>query len=96
MINRQAQTYEVFDAIRKEMDYQDAKFGVDKQQSLPGYLVIMENELIEAKHGWTKNLSDRHSALHEIVQLAATAIRCLEQYGVTGSAIATNDIPTKE
>lgn len=86
-------TAPVTQAILTERAYQDRKFGKDKPQSLPGWLIIMENELIEAKAGWTKNSLGRHSALHEIVQLTACALRCLEFYGTEGTARATNDEP---
>lgn len=86
----------VYDAITREREYQDAKFGPLKEQSLAGFLIVLENEIAEAKHGWTKNLTGRSSALHEIVQVAATAVACLERYGVEGSAYATNDIPDNQ
>jgi hypothetical protein len=84
---------EVYEAITKEREYQDTKFGKYKEQSLPGFLVVLKNELDEAFLGWAKNSTGRSSALHEILQVAATAVACLEKYGVEGSAIATNDIP---
>lgn len=84
---------EVFDSIVKERKHQDDKWGPNKPQSLPGFLIILERELQEAKDAWLKNVEGEHAALNEIVQIAATAVACLEKYGVTGSAIATNDIP---
>lgn len=84
---------EVFDAVSKERDRQDDKWGANKPQSLPGFLVILEQELNEAKLAWAKNVTGDHAPLNEIVQIAATAVACLEKYGVSGSAIATNDIP---
>lgn len=87
---------EVYNAINKERDHQDDKWGVNKPQSLPGFLVVLEKELQEAKEAWVKNVEGEHAALNEIVQIAATAVACLEKYGVTGSAIATNDIPNNQ
>jgi hypothetical protein len=84
----------IYDAIDEERAYQIEKFGADKENSIPGFLIILENELNEAKAGWTKNLTGRHSAMHEIRQIAATCVAAMEIYGTTGSAIATNDIPT--
>lgn len=84
---------EVYDAINKERDHQDDKWGPNKPQSLPGFLIILERELQEAKEAWLKNIEGDHAALNEIVQVAATAVACLEKYGVSGSATATNDIP---
>jgi len=80
---------DVFDAITKERAYQDEKWGSDKPQSLPGFLIILEEELAEVKKGWVKNLN---VDLNEIVQIAAIAVACLEKYGVNGSATATDDI----
>lgn len=84
-----------FRAISAERDYQDAKWGINKPQSLPGFLVVLRQELEEAERGWAKNLNDRSSALAEITQIAAVAVACLEKYGSTGSAVATNDNPER-
>jgi hypothetical protein len=70
--------YEVYEAIDKERSYQDQKWGADKPQSLPGFLLVIESELNEAKLGWMKNQLHRHSPLAEIVQIAATCVACLE------------------
>lgn len=83
----------VYDAIDQERNHQIEKYGADKQQSIPGFLLIIENELNEAKAGWTKNLEGRHSAMHEICQIAATCVAAMEKYGTSGSAISTDDIP---
>lgn len=83
---------DVYAAIDKERDYQDQKYGVDKGQSLPGFITIMRAELAEAEQGWLKHSIGRHSALQEIIQLAATCVACLEKYGVDHSAISTDDI----
>ena len=79
----------VFDAIRAERAHQDAKWGTleQKRQSCAGYIMVMEWELNEAKAGWMKNVEGRHSALSEIVQVAATAVACLEQYGHQGNPL---------
>lgn len=84
---------EVYDAIVTERDHQDDKWGKNKPQSLPGFLIVIEHELNEAKLAWVMNVEGDRSALREILQIAATATACLEKYGTTGSAIATNDIP---
>lgn len=78
---------EVFDLIKAERDSQDAKFGAldEKQQSVAGYLLIIRKELEEAEAGWMKNVPGKHSALTELVQVAATAIACLQQYGSEGN-----------
>ena len=84
---------EVYAAVDKERNHQDDKWGANKPQSLPGFLMVLEKELQEAKDAWVKNVDGEHAPLNEIVQIAATAVACLEKYGVTGSATATNDIP---
>lgn len=83
----------VFYAIMEERKRQDEKWGADKPQSLPGFLLILEAELNEAKLGWLKDLSGKSAPLNEIVQLAAVAVACLERYGVKGTAWSTNDTP---
>jgi hypothetical protein len=89
-----AQRPAVYDAIDRERQHQIDKYGIDKQQSVPGFLLIIENELNEAKAGWTRDLQGRHSVMHEILQIAATCVAAMEKYGTTGSAISTDDIPT--
>lgn len=88
-----AQREVIYRAIDGERQHQIDKYGADKQQSIPGFLLIIENELNEAKLGWTKNLTGRHSVMHEILQIAATAVAAMEKYGTSGSAKATDDIP---
>lgn len=83
---------QVFEAIKAEREHQKRKYGADKQQSIPGFLLVLEQELQEAKDGWIKNVSGRDSVLSEVVQVAAVAFACLEKYGITGSAFATDDI----
>lgn len=85
---------EIIAAIQAERDHQRSKYGADKQQSLPGYLLIIERELAEAKEGWAKGIDNgRHSPMAEIVQIAATCIAAIETYGTEGNAVSTNDIP---
>lgn len=74
---------EVFEEIKKERAYQENKWGNFEQhpQSLPGYLLIMKKELEEAENGWMKNSTGRNHVLHEILQVAAVAIACLEEHG---------------
>jgi hypothetical protein len=71
---------EVVNAIGRERDYQDCKWG-QPNHSVPGWLLILEAELAEAKQGWVKERGDR-DALREILQVAAVAVACLEQHGV--------------
>lgn len=89
-------SHRVQDAIEKEMQHQRDKWGADKQQSLPGYLLVMQYELNEAIDGWMKNKAGRNSTLQEIVQVVTTGIVALEYYGVDGSALSTNDVTEAE
>lgn len=83
---------EVFLAISKERIYQDRKWGPDKQQSVPGFLLVMRKELDEAERAWNKNVrGDRQTVLEEILQVAATAVACMEKYGVEGLPTSTDD-----
>jgi len=83
----------VFAEINREREHQIAKYGQEKEQSLPGWLIILENELAEAKYAWTKGGVGRDSAMHEVLQIAATAVAALEAYGCVGCPRATNDMP---
>ena len=79
----------VYLSIDVERAHQDQKWGpIDqKKQSVAGYLLVMERELAEAKEGWMKNIPGKHSSLAEIVQIAATAVACLEQHGLEGNPL---------
>jgi hypothetical protein len=81
---------DIITAIEKELDYQDLKWGKDKPLSFPGYMLVIKKELQEAEDGWTKDPSGRDSALAEILQVAAMAVRCIQQYGITGNPIEVN------
>jgi hypothetical protein len=82
---------EVLSCIRQEWERQDARWGPSKQQSLPGYLAIIEYRLVQAKLGWLRGLRGRDSALAGIAQAVSVGLRCLKQYGITGNTVATND-----
>ena len=80
---------EVFDLITAERNRQDAEWGTleEKKKPLVGYLLIIRKELQEAEDGWMENLAGKHSALSELVQVAATAVAALEQYGAEGNPL---------
>lgn len=85
---------ETLSAIHKELNYQAQKYGVNKEQSLPGFLIIMQKELDEAIDAWNNNdTRDRQTPLEEVTQVVTTGIACLNKYGTKGSAVATDDIP---
>lgn len=78
---------EVYEAISREREYQVAKWGSNhrQQQSVEGYLLILQREVNEAVDGWMKNTKGRDSALAEILQVAAVAVSCLEDHGTEGN-----------
>ena len=80
---------QVMESLRQERDYQDSKWGSldEKQQSVAGFMIVLEKELGEAKDGWMKNVEGRHSSLAEIRQVAAVAVACLQQYGIEGNPL---------
>jgi hypothetical protein len=82
----------VYDAINKERDFQDAKWGKDKPLSLPGFIIALRSELEEVELGWLKNLPGKSAPLNELVQVAALAVAALERYGVTGNTVSQDDI----
>ena len=89
---------EVFDAISRERDFQDAKYGpvtippFNREQGRGGHelgtwLVILRKELEEAEtaivHGGSKQGTGRNHVRAELVQIAAVAVAALEQHGLT-------------
>lgn len=79
--------WEAIEEVREERQYQEDKWGTinEHPQSIPGYLVILRKELEEAEAGWMKNKQGRDSALHEIKQIAAVALACIEEHGGEGN-----------
>jgi hypothetical protein len=80
---------QVLTAIVAERAHQDEKWGPlsTKQQSIAGYLLVLEKELDEAKSGWIMNAEGRDSALAEVLQIAAVAVACLQQHGLNGNPL---------
>lgn len=74
---------DVFDAITRERNYQDHKWGTIEQHphTVGEWLLVIEAELQEAKQGWVKGQGDI-DALREILQVASVAVACLEQHGI--------------
>lgn len=69
-------------AILGEREYQDQKWGgiVARPHSVPEWILIMEEELEEAKKAW-RDADGIGDSLHEVRQVAAVALACLEQHG---------------
>lgn len=72
----------IFEAIDRERDYQDRKWGPlhTHKHEIPGWICIMREELREAEQGWLKDGDDQ--ALRELIQVLAVGVACLEQYRV--------------
>lgn len=76
----------IFEAIIKERQLQDAKYGSGGHE-LPGWLLVIEKELAEAKdaatgQGRRKKETGRNSTRAELLQIAAVAVAALEQHGL--------------
>ena len=78
---------EVFSSILEERIYQDEVWGTIDQNphEVSGWLLILEQELHEAKEDWV-TLPGNDACLREILQVAAVATACLQQYGVVPRA----------
>jgi hypothetical protein len=70
----------VIDAITRERAHQVKKWG-DHPRSVPGWLLIIEEELAEAKEAWARTEDDKE-ALRELLQVATAAVQCLAEHGV--------------
>lgn len=73
----------IFEAVKRERAYQDAKWGTIEAHphDVPGWILIMQSELNEAVEEWVHNGGDAE-ALREILQVVATGVACLEQHGI--------------
>jgi NTP pyrophosphatase (non-canonical NTP hydrolase) len=78
----QIESQRIFQAIRRERQYQDRKYGMIHERNLllDNYLGICRGELTEA---WDA-LADgkRDEALLELLQVAAVAVAALEAHGL--------------
>jgi len=72
----------IFDAIRREREYQDKKYGTPEERRLGigDYVVIAEAELAEVRYDIIHNMPEH--ALLELVQVAAVIVAALERHGV--------------
>lgn len=70
----------IYEAVSRERDYQDKKYGANRPHELPGWMLIMRKELIEAEDAWMKGTHEE--CLCEMLQVVAVGIAALEQYGV--------------
>jgi len=66
-------------AIEGERAYQAMKWG-ETTHSVAEWLLIIEKLCNDARHAWVTKEGDME-ALHEVRQIAATAVACLEDCG---------------
>jgi|GEM_PF-3953868 len=73
---------DVFDLIRAERAYQDAKWGKLAEHSHPlgEWLLVIEGKLREAVTLWQQGKGDG-ATLSKVAYIAATAVACLESVG---------------
>jgi hypothetical protein len=70
---------DVLYAINGERSYQEDKWPLH-QHSVAEWILILEKLVADARREWVTGHGD-DSALHEVRQIAATAVACMEQCG---------------
>lgn len=73
---------EILEAVKRERDYQDRKYGrlEARQMSVGDWILVLEEEVAEARLAWVKGRSEE--ALREILQVATVAVAAILQHGV--------------
>lgn len=72
-------TLEVLKAIDGERAYQEKKWP-GHEHTPAEWLLILEKLCTDARRAWVCGHGD-NSAMHEVRQIAATAVACMEQCG---------------
>ena len=72
---------EAYNAIDRERDYQDQKFGTERNPSTGEFLVYLQSYVSDAVFDLTHEPGDK-TALGTIRKIAALAVACMEQNGV--------------
>jgi hypothetical protein len=75
----------VIQALHQERTYQDQKHGTldgTGSHTLGEWILLIESELAEAKLALIKGGRGRDTVRHEVVQIGALAMACLEQHGL--------------
>jgi hypothetical protein len=73
------------EAFVDERQFQDKKWGPlsdGGSHTIGEWILLMEDELAEAKRALIKGGTGRDSVLMEIVQVGALALACIEQHGL--------------
>ncbi|MFW5895171.1 MAG: hypothetical protein ACOCT9_00355 [archaeon] len=73
---------EVYEAIDRERDYQDEKWGSieENHHYIARWLMICADELYEAS--MADSVKNKEEVLKEILQMVSVGIACLEQHGI--------------
>ena len=73
---------EVLEAVKREREYQDQKYGQlqGRAMSVGDWILVLEEEIAEARLAWVKGRSE--DALREILQVATVAVAAILQHGV--------------
>jgi len=73
----------VFAAVVRERAWQDQKWGTIEQHphEVGGWIALVRKELREAEDAWCTQRGDA-GALEELLQVAATAVACIQQHGI--------------
>lgn len=71
-----------FDAIRRERDHQDNKWGTVQEHphTVAEWMLIMRKELQEAEQAWMKGGDE--DAMREMLQVVAVGVAAMEQHGI--------------
>lgn len=79
--------HDVYKAICRERRFQDKVWGhMHDKMSVQGWILIMDEELNEAKKDWVKTGLD-DLALREILQVVAVGFACLERNKIVERAL---------
>jgi hypothetical protein len=81
----------IWTAINAERAYQDIKYG-SEPHTIGGWLLLIEDELKEAKHALIKGGVGRDSVRQEIIQVAALCLAALEQHGIHDSDLGRKEL----
>jgi len=74
---------DIFQAILRERNYQDKKWGdvIEYPHTVFEWIGIMERELAEAKEAFFQRPAEE-KMLEEILQVVAVGVACIEQHGI--------------
>lgn len=76
---------QILTAVVRERTYQDRKWGTiqDHPHTIMEWLVIMEEELGEAKRAWARGGAGAEvAAMQELLQVVAVGFAAMEQHGI--------------